>query len=143
MGRLPRACDRRGASDKCHTYPMIYRLLNLLFLVLFLLAAAVQYNDPDWYIWMPMYLAPALASFLALRGRLPAWWPGLVLVVAAVWAALIGRHVIGKIGFRDLFQEISMANPSIEYGREFYGLLIVATWMLVLTLASRGRASAA
>ncbi len=122
---------------------IILRVLNVVFLVLFLLAAALQYNDPDWYIWTPMWLAAAAACYFHLRNR-PSWIvPAVVGAVAVGWAAAIGKHVIGKVGFSDLFQEVGMANPSIEYGREFYGLAIIAAWMIVLILASRRQASAA
>lgn len=121
---------------------MILRLLSFVFLLLFLLAAAVQYNDPDRLVWIAMWLSPAVACFLHLRGKLPIWWPMAVAAVALAWAGTISGHVIGKVGFSDLFQEISMANPGIEYGREFYGLLIIAGWMIVLIVARKRRALA-
>lgn len=45
------------------------RIITLLLGVMFLGFAAVQYNDPDPYIWFPVYLFPALASALVFAGR--------------------------------------------------------------------------
>ena len=39
--------------------------------VLFLIAAALQYNDPDPLRWMAIYGLAVLACLLALAGRLP------------------------------------------------------------------------
>ncbi|HWJ27083.1 MAG TPA: transmembrane 220 family protein [Flavisolibacter sp.] len=43
--------------------------LNIFFVVLFLFSAALQYNDPDPYIWMPVYLYGAWLCFRAIRGK--------------------------------------------------------------------------
>ncbi len=47
------------------------RIVNGLIALLLLLFAAVQYNDPDFYLWIPIYLIPAiLAAIAAFRPRL-------------------------------------------------------------------------
>lgn len=106
--------------------------------LLFLLALVLQYNDPDPLPWMAIYGAAALCCLLALGGRLSRWLPVLVGLAALAWAAVLAPGVVGKVGPRDLFREVSMATPAIEEGREMVGLLIVALWMLVL-LAGTGR----
>ena len=45
------------------------RWLDLAMALLFALAIAVQYADPDPLFWMVMYTPPALLSWLAFRGR--------------------------------------------------------------------------
>ena len=45
------------------------RVFALLMVVMFLGFAAVQYNDPDPYIWIPIYLFPAFVSGLIFTGR--------------------------------------------------------------------------
>jgi hypothetical protein len=44
-----------------------------------------------------------------------------------------------------MFQEFEMKDIHVEESREMYGLIIVALWMLAVTLASarRGRGAAA
>ena len=41
------------------------KLFNYLFVLIFISFAAVQYNDPDPYLWIPIYLYPAALCFLA------------------------------------------------------------------------------
>ena len=45
------------------------RIFNLVFCIIFILFAALQYNDPDPYIWMPIYSYAALLCWLAFRQR--------------------------------------------------------------------------
>ena len=42
---------------------------NQLFVFIFILFAVVQYNDPDPYLWVPIYLFPAVLCFLAAREK--------------------------------------------------------------------------
>ena len=45
------------------------KVFNLLFCLLFVFSAALQYNDPDPYIWMPIYLYGATLCWLAFRNK--------------------------------------------------------------------------
>ncbi len=112
--------------------PRVMRALTALMGLLFLLALAVQYNDPDWPPWMAIYGSAALACLLALRGRLPRGLPALVGAVAAVWAVTLVPRVVGQVAPSEVFREVAMASLAIEEARETGGLLIVAVWMLVL-----------
>ena len=40
------------------------KIFNIFFCVVFILFAVVQYNDPDPYLWIPIYLYPALLCYL-------------------------------------------------------------------------------
>ncbi len=48
------------------------RYVNGILCLVMLLFAGVQYNDPDFFIWIPAYLVPAVWAGLA------AWRPALV-----------------------------------------------------------------
>ena len=113
------------------------RVSTALMGCLFLLAVAVQYNDPDPLTWMAIYGAAAVACFLVVGGRLPRWLPALVGLVALLWAMTLAPGVVGRVAPGDLFGEVGMASPVIEEAREMIGLLIVATWMLLLLGAAR------
>lgn len=104
--------------------------------VLFVLAAALQYNDPDPYAWAALYLAAAGVSFATLW--LPDAWkmPASVAVVAFIWAATLAPAVT-RTSFPDLFQSWEMMSTEMEEGREFLGLLLVGAWTAYL--AQRGR----
>ena len=110
------------------------RLANLLMAALFAFGALVQLNDPDPWAWVAVYLAAAGACVLAnLR---PAWPlpPLAVALLCLGWAAALAPGVLGRIPFADLFGAWEMENEAVEQSREMYGLLLLAGWMLVLTV---------
>ena len=43
----------------------MFKTFNALFGVLFVLCAALQWNDPDLYLWIPLYQLAALSCVLA------------------------------------------------------------------------------
>jgi hypothetical protein len=104
---------------------------------LFLVSVGVQYNDPDPWLWMPIYgLAAALAA-LAAAGRLPfranAAALALFLVLFALWApSLLGARA-------EAFEHWHMLSPGDEESREAGGLALCALWSAVQTLAARRR----
>ena len=104
--------------------------------VLLVFAAVVQYNDPDPYAWLVLYLAAAGVSFAALW--FPDLWkiPAVVAVGAFVWAATLVPTVM-QTSFPALFQSWEMMSREMEEGREFLGLLSVASWTTYLV--HRGR----
>lgn len=114
----------------------ILKLANLVMLIAFVFGVIVQYNDPDPARWMAMYGAAALACGLYATGRKQWIAPAIVLVVATIWAATLAPAALGKVGFGELFEAFEMKDQRVEIGREFGGLMIIAAWMLVLTIAS-------
>jgi hypothetical protein len=121
----------------------VWIALNILMLVMFVFSVIVQYNDPDPWIWMPVYGAAAVACGLELAHRLRWWFSALVGVGSVIWAATIAPHVFGQVPFMDMFSAWEMKNTGIEESREMYGLLIVTIWMVVLTVANRSSAQRA
>ncbi len=99
-------------------------------------SALVQYNDPDPYSWLVLYLAAAGVSFAALW--FPDLWklPAVVAVGAFVWAATLVPTVT-QTSFPDLFQSWEMMSREMEEGREFLGLLSVASWTTYLAHLGR------
>ena len=104
--------------------------------MLLVFAAVVQYNDPDPYAWLVLYLAAAGVSFAAVW--FPDLWkiPAVVAVGAFIWAATLVPTVT-QTSFPDLFQSWEMMSREMEEGREFLGLLSVASWTTYLV--HRGR----
>ncbi len=98
------------------------RILSLVFTLLFLSFAVVQYNDPDVLVWVYAYLLPAYISFSAFRNQFN---KGLI------WAVLIGS-VLGALTFfpyghfEGVALDHGMKTMNIEYARESLGLAIVA-----------------
>jgi hypothetical protein len=107
---------------------------NLLFALLFVISAGLQYNDPDPVRWAALYGAAAVATVLALhtgRGWLAA---GAVGVVAAVWGGWLWHEVIGHVLFSDFWRKMSEKGGKVEVMREAGGLTIMCTWLSVSSL---------
>jgi len=113
------------------------KALNIFFIVLFIFSAALQYNDPDPYVWMPIYLYGALLCYLAIKGK----YNRLLYIIGFI---AYGGYAIGlffdKTGVFDWIQEHHAENivqtmkatkPWIEETREFFGLLILIAALLM------------
>jgi hypothetical protein len=107
---------------------------NGLMAILFLVAVAVQHNDPDPIRWMAIYGLAGLACMFALAGRLPRLAPVLIGLAALAWAATIAPGVIGRVSLGDLFESYAMKSEPVEEAREMGGLVIVTVWMALLAL---------
>ena len=110
-------------------------IANGVMLLAFAFSVAVQYNDPDGWAWMVLYGLAAVVCGLALAQRSYRLFAGALLIVSLLWAATLAPRVLGHVRFLDMFGAFEMKNLGIEESREMYGLLIVAVWMAVLTIA--------
>lgn len=111
----------------------VTKIVALVFTLLFLVSAALQYNDPDPYLWYVIYGVAALISLLFVFDRLPLWLAllvGLMFIVGGVysWPAQFEGVTIGG-------GEIN----NIEEGRESLGLFITSLICLfyALTISRR------
>lgn len=116
---------------------------NLIFTFLFILFAGLQYNDPDPFLWIPIYLFAAFLCWKASRGiyhkRL--MWLGFCLYgLYAVYLLLDKNGVISwasEHAAESLVTSMKAEKPWIEETREFGGLLILMVVLLVNINASR------
>lgn len=105
----------------------LFKILSLAFTLLFLVFAAVQYNDPDWIVWVYAYLLPAYISFSALRNRFNKG-----LIAAVCIAALLGAVTFFPYGhFEGVALKQGMKTIEIELARESLGLGIVFVAMII------------
>jgi hypothetical protein len=113
------------------------KILNLIFCILFILFAALQYNDPDPWLWMPIYLYAAVLCWLAVKGK---FLPKAYLLGIAGYLGYAVFLFFEKDGVLDWITKHNAANiagsmkadkPWIEDTREFLGLLIL---IIVLTI---------
>ncbi|MEH6588348.1 MAG: transmembrane 220 family protein [Halioglobus sp.] len=111
---------------------MIYFVLNSLFLLVYLASALVQYNDPDPWSWICIYLAATGMCIVWFRKDLPQWYPTTLLVISLIWIGTLLPSVVGKVSPADIVESISMQNRSIEEAREIGGLTLIAIWSAVL-----------
>ena len=115
------------------------RIAHAGFALLFLLGAAVQYNDPDPLRWIAIYLAAGGSCILAAMGRGPSALAPSVAAVALVWAAILVPDALGSVRPAELVGAWEMKDERVEVGREMYGLLIIAAWMIVIAVTGLRR----
>ena len=119
----------------------MFRSANAVMALLFLVATAVQYNDPDPLRWMAIYGAAALLAAWAAARPLgsPRWLAAAVGATALLWSAVVALGAARLAAPGDLFRHWHMDDVAVEETRESLGLLIVAAWMAVLCLRRRPR----
>src|SRR6187200_1977789 len=71
------------------------KIFNLIFVVLFVIFAALQYNDPDPYIWMPIYLYSAYFCYQASKQK---YYPKAYLWGIIIYAAYAIYLLFDKTG---------------------------------------------
>lgn len=107
------------------------RLFNLVFIVIFVLFAALQYNDPDPYIWIPVYLYAAFLCYQALQKKANIGLYSIGFLVYAGYAAYLFFDKTGVLdwaeehGAENIAQTMKATKPWIEETREFGGLAII------------------
>lgn len=113
------------------------KVFNLIFCLLFIICAALQYNDPDPWLWMPIYLYGAVLCWLAFRKK---YYPKAYLAgigVYGVYALYLFFAQDGVIDWISKHQAENIAGsmkaskPWIEDTREFFGLFILITVLLI------------
>ncbi|MBS1808133.1 MAG: transmembrane 220 family protein [Acidobacteria bacterium] len=112
----------------------ILKIANYVMAVAFLLGVLVQYNDPDPARWMAIYGAAVVACILFATGRKNWMIPAAVGVIALLWAIDWAPGVLGKTRPSEMFASWEMKNERVEEAREFWGLIIIASWMAVLSV---------
>ena len=113
------------------------KIFNIVCAVLFVVFAALQYNDPDPYIWIPLYLYAAVLCWLASRRK---YYPKLMLAGVAVYGLYAIYLFFTKDGVMDWVTEHNAENiagqmkastPWIEDTREFFGLCLLTFALLM------------
>ncbi len=119
------------------------KIFNIFFCVLFILFAALQYNDPDPYIWIPIYCYAAVLCWLAFKNRFypKAYIAGIsVYLLYAIFLFFTKNGVLdwaNEHNAENLVQTMKAEKPWIEDTREFGGLLILIVVLLIDYLNSR------
>ena len=122
---------------------MLARSLSTLMILLALVSAYLQLNDPDPERWFAIYFACAVVALLAALGRPLRWLSMSVGAIAFLWALAIVPELLGSWSPEQLTATMSSEHPEVEFGRECAGLLIVASYCwFVFAWAGRRRPSA-
>lgn len=97
--------------------------------------AALQYNDPDPYLWIPIYLYSAFFSYQAANGKYnkKAYAGGIAFyLIYATFLFFTKDGVLEWVNIHqseNLVQTMKAEKPWIEDTREFGGLLIMIAVM--------------
>ena len=107
------------------------KTFNILLCILFIISAGLQYNDPDPYIWMPIYLFGAFLCFKAYKGEYypKAYLTGILFFL--IYGIYLFFDKYGVMNWltehhaENIAQSMKATAPWIEETREFFGLLIL------------------
>jgi hypothetical protein len=113
------------------------RLLNTLLLLTMIGFAGVQYNDPDWYLWVVYYLGPAFWAFMAgYRRRVfqSVQWLGWLWASVVAWSGLVWTYWPKMPNF---WQKAVWVQE--ETAREGRGLMVALGVVLVALLSAYRR----
>jgi len=110
---------------------------NIIFAVVFALFAILQYNDPDPYLWIPIYGYATVICIMNARNKYDFFTHAAAIVFCLGFSLklLFVRDGVmdwySKYNAENLVQTMKATKPWIENAREFGGLLII---MIVVTI---------
>jgi Ca2+/Na+ antiporter len=113
---------------------------------LFAFSAGLQYNDPDPYLWIPIYLYGTILCWLAFRNKFypNAYLAGIIFYLAyAVYLFFTKDGVwdwMTKHNAEDIAATMKAEKPWIEDTREFFGLVILIVVLLINFFYARKKA---
>ena len=113
------------------------RILSGFFCALFVVAAAVQWNDPDPLLWIMGYLLAAILSAGLAWGRT---WTGAnagAAVFFALWFATLAPSLMQAE--QAAFETFEMSEARHEEPREAVGVGLAAGWCAALALYAQKR----
>lgn len=107
------------------------KMLNLILSLLFILFAYFQYNDPDPWLWIVIYLAVAVVCVFAAFGKKNQWINLAILIGLLIYWAILLPSFIGWLrdGMPSITGSMKAESEYIELVREFLGLFILIAVM--------------
>lgn len=105
------------------------RILIWSSILLMLLFAFFQWNDPDPYLWIPIYLLVAFLGYRKLDGKDTKMTTGVAAFIYILW----GISMFPPQWEGVMLNEMGMKTLNIELGRESLGMLIAALLLLLYT----------
>ena len=121
------------------------KIFNTICVILFVLFAGLQYNDPDPFVWVPIYLYGAFVTYLALINRFKPVFYYTGFIVYLGYALFLLFDKTGAISWatehhaENIVQSMKATKPWIEETREFGGLAILLTVFLINYLYQKSK----
>lgn len=113
------------------------KAFNVVFIVLFTVFAILQYNDPDPYIWVPIYLFGAFICYQAYKKSYSSTFYTIGLVIYSAYAVYLLLDKTGVLNWatkhnaENIAESMKATKPWIEETREFFGLVILIVVLLI------------
>ena len=114
------------------------KIFNYSFAIIFLIFAALQYNDPDPFLWIPIYLYPTFLCFQAARNKKvlkELYQIGFIgFVPYAIYKMFDENGLIDWIKYHNagnIASTMKAETPWVEESREFFGLAIILIVMAI------------
>jgi hypothetical protein len=113
------------------------KIFNIVFGFLFLISAGLQYNDPDPYVWIPIYLYATILCWLAAANK---FYPAAYLFGIIAYSGYALYLFFTEDGVLEWIQKHNAENiagsmkattPWVEDTREFFGLVILIIVLVV------------
>jgi Transmembrane family 220, helix len=102
------------------------KILNIILCIVFLLFVGVQYNDPDPYLWVPIYGFVAWVCGLAAVEKYNKTFIAIGLSILSVYTLFYIPDFIGwmNMGMPNIVETMKAEKSYIELTREFGGLAV-------------------
>ncbi|MFV0606786.1 MAG: transmembrane 220 family protein [Niabella sp.] len=106
------------------------KAFNIFFIIVFVISAILQYNDPDPYVWIPIYLYAAWLCYKSFKGQYnkTLFLVGLIVYTGYAIYLFFDKNGVYSWGTKhhgeSIIQSMKATKPWIEETREFGGLLI-------------------
>lgn len=102
------------------------KYVHLVIAICFILFGLMQYNDPDFFIWIPIYFFVAFLAYSEFKRK---YYPVITIVVTlmlGIWLVTYIPSFISwiKDGMPSVVTSMKAETPYIEHVREFGGLFI-------------------
>lgn len=108
------------------------KIFNLFLTALFLLSAALQWNDPDPFFWISIYLSAAVICGFAAFEKYNRWAILLVMAVCIYELSTLYPAFSQwlKDGMPSITETMKASTPYVELVREFLGVSLVLIVMI-------------
>jgi len=110
---------------------MRHYLLSRIAGIFFALCALVQWNDPDPWLWISVYMMACIIMELASRDI---FYPSISLLFLII--SMVGAVFLFPTDFQGFFGDMHTAN-NIEEARESIGLMLISLSQMYLFLYTK------
>lgn len=101
--------------------------------VLFIASASVQFNDQDWYFWIPLYGCAAYVHLVSCWSRLPLTAVRGISKVALCQGQILLSKVLLEYDFRDIAGMLSLDMRDRVVREKFGCVLVIISMILQLS----------